>query len=117
MADTLKNKPDMISTFLKTSMLGWKHYLNGDRSAANALIKKDNPQMTDGQIDFAVASMKDQGMVTGGDASTQGIGIVTAERFKKTYDFMVAAKLLDPAKVKLEDAYDLRFVQNLKVLP
>lgn len=117
MESTIKNKPDAISAFLKASMTGWKNYLTGDRSAADALIKKDNPQMTDGQIEFAVNALNDQKIVNGGDATTEGIGIITEDRLKQTYDFLVNAKILNPEKVKLQGSYDLRFIQNTKVLP
>ena len=116
MEQTLKDKPEMVAAFLKTSLEGWKSYLNGERSAANALIKKDNPQMNDGQLDFAVGAMKQRGMVMGGDAAKTGIGTITPERLKQTYDFMVGAKLLDP-KVELAKSYDLSFISKLKVMP
>ena len=116
MEQTLKDKPQMIEAFLKTSLEGWKSYLASDRSAANALIKKDNPQMTDGQMEFAVGAMKQRGMVTGGDAEKSGIGTITPERLKATYDFLIGAKLLDP-KVDLAKSYDASFVTRLKVMP
>jgi len=44
-------------------------------------------------------------------------GVITDARAKATYDFGVSAKLVDPAKVKLADAYTTDFVRELKVLP
>jgi NitT/TauT family transport system substrate-binding protein len=46
-----------------------------------------------------------------------GAGIITDERMKKTYDMMVAMKLLDPAKVDLKKTYTTEFVKAMKVLP
>jgi NitT/TauT family transport system substrate-binding protein len=117
MEGTIKNRPHAVAAFVKASMAGWKSYLSGDRRAANDMIKKDNPQMTDEQMDFAVSAMRDQQLVTGGDAASQGIGTITADRLKKTYDFLVGAKIIDPAKVDLQSTFDLQFVQNLKVMP
>ena len=34
-----------------------------------------------------------------------------------SYDFLVDAKLIDPAKVKLTETYTTAFVKDLKVLP
>jgi NitT/TauT family transport system substrate-binding protein len=116
MEQTLKDKPQMIAAFLKASLEGWKSYLTGDRAAANALIRKDNPQMSDGQMDFAVKVMQERGMVMGGDAAKGGIGTITPERLKKTYDFLVGEKLLDP-KVDLAASYDTRFISAIKVMP
>jgi NitT/TauT family transport system substrate-binding protein len=56
-------------------------------------------------------------MVTGGDAATQGIGVITDARTKASYDFLVSAKLLDPAKVEIAKTYTTEFVKDAKVLP
>lgn len=117
MENTLKTKPKIVAAFLKASMEGWKSYLTGDRAEANALIKKDNPQMSDGQLDFAAATMKERGLVMAGDAARSGIGTITAERLRKTYDFLVEAKLLDASKVDLQKTFDLQFIQSTHVLP
>jgi NitT/TauT family transport system substrate-binding protein len=57
------------------------------------------------------------GIVTSGDAARLGIGVITDARAKATFDFGVSSKLVDPAKVKLADAYTTDFVRDLKVLP
>jgi NitT/TauT family transport system substrate-binding protein len=117
MEDTLKRRPKAVAAFVKASMQGWKDYLKGDPSAANALIKKDNPNMSDDRIAVGIQLMNQSGMVAGGDAATLGIGIVTDERMKKTYDMMVAMKLLDPSKVDLKKTYTTEFVKDLKIMP
>ena len=117
MESSIKAKPKVIAAFLAASLAGWKSYLNSDRTAANAMIKKDNPNMSDGQMDFAVSAMKERGLVTGGDAASGGIGMITEERLKKTHDFLVGEKLLDPTKVDLQKTYDLQFIKAIRVLP
>ncbi len=61
--------------------------------------------------------MNETGMVFGGDAATLGVGIITDERMKKTYDLLVSMKLLDASKVDLKKTYTTEFVKALKVLP
>jgi len=61
--------------------------------------------------------MNETGMVDGGDAARMGIGIITDERMKKTYDMMVAMKLVDPSKVDLKKTYTTEFVKDLKIMP
>jgi NitT/TauT family transport system substrate-binding protein len=117
MAETLKRKPRQVSAFLKASMQGWKSYLLGDPSPANALIKKDNPNMRDDVIAQAIAKLKAEGVVMGGDAAKLGIGTLTAERMQATFDMMVKYRLVDPAKVDVKQTYTTRFVQDLKVMP
>jgi len=117
MADTLKKKPRQVAAFVKASMQGWKDYLLGDASAANAMIRKDNPNMTEDELANGIKLMKSSGMVLGGDAAKLGVGIITDERIKTTYDMMVAMKLLDPAKVDVRKTYTTEFVKDLKILP
>ena len=73
--------------------------------------------MSDDRIAHAIGLMKSTGMVMGGDAAKLGIGTLTDERMKKTYDMLVAQKLLDPAKVELQKTYTTRFVRGLGVMP
>lgn len=116
MDKTVRERKTAVENFVKASMEGWKSYLENP-APANELIKKDNPNMTDAQLAYSVGKLKELGMVTGGDASRMGIGIITPQRAKASYDFLVQTKLIDPAKVKLEDAYNIGFVQNMKVMP
>jgi NitT/TauT family transport system substrate-binding protein len=108
----LAEKPDVVARFVKASLEGWRDYIK-DPGPGNALIKADNPKMSDGQIAYALEKLKQTKALVGGDAATKGIGIITADRFKQTYEFLVAAGLLD-AKVDWTKAFDDRFVKGLK---
>jgi NitT/TauT family transport system substrate-binding protein len=106
-------KPDLVQRFVDATILGWYSYLYGDPSPGNALIKKDNPEMTDDTIANGIALMKQYGIVDSGDAKRLGIGAMTDERWKEFFDFTVQAKLY-PASLDYRQAYSLRFV-NKKV--
>ena len=54
------SKPDVVQRFVDASTNGWYNYLYGDNKAANDLIKKDNPDMTDEQIAFSIKA--DEGL-------------------------------------------------------
>ena len=116
MDKTVKERSVAVGSFVKATMEGWKSYL-ANPAPANALIKKDNPNMTDEQLAYSVGKLKEMGMATGGDAATMGIGIMTDARAKASYDFLVESKLIDPAKVKMADTYTTSFVKDLKILP
>jgi NitT/TauT family transport system substrate-binding protein len=116
MDKTVKDRGKQVADFIKASAEGWKSYL-ANPAPGNALIKKDNPNMTDDQLAYSVTKIKEMGLVTGGDAATQGIGVITDARAKASYDFLVGAKLLDPAKVTLASTYTTALVKNAKVLP
>lgn len=116
MDSTVKERSKAVDAFVKASMEGWKSYL-ADPAPGNALIKKDNPSMTDEQLAYSVAKLKEMGVITGGDAPKLGIGMMSAQRIETNYKFLADNKLIDPAKVKISDAYDLAFVKNAKVMP
>ena len=97
MEKTVKDRSKQVAAFVKASAEGWKSYL-ADPAPANALIKKDNPNMTDDQLAYSVAKLKEMGMITGGDAATLGIGIMTDARAKASYDFLVARQAARPGQ-------------------
>ncbi|MCS6766107.1 MAG: ABC transporter substrate-binding protein [Candidatus Protistobacter heckmanni] len=111
----LEKNPEVVKKFVAASAQGWKNYFT-DPALANVLIKKDDPQQTDEQIAFGIAKLKEYKLVTDGDAAKSGIMTMTDARWKGTYDFMVAAKLLKPT-TDYKKAYTLDAVKDLKVLP
>ena len=111
----VKDRPEVVARFVRATIEGWKSYL-ADPAPANELIKKDNPNMKDDQLAYAVAKLKEHQLVTGGDAAKMGIGTITDERWKRTYDYMVSAGLLKP-DVDYKQAFTTQFVRDLKVMP
>jgi NitT/TauT family transport system substrate-binding protein len=107
----VNEKPDLMQRFVSASIEGWVSYLNGDPAPANALIKRDNPDMDDTKIAYAIKAMKDNGIVQSGDAATLGVGAMTDARWKSFYDAMVAAGAVK-AGLDLSKAYTLRFVNK-----
>src|SRR5277367_1402033 len=80
----IADKPDVVARFVKASLEGWRDYLRNP-APGNALIKADNPKMSDEQLAYAVEKLRQNRSVDGGDAASQGIGIMTAARWKQTY--------------------------------
>ncbi|MHB1104325.1 MAG: ABC transporter substrate-binding protein [Devosia sp.] len=101
--------PDVAKRFVEASIIGWYNYLYGDNTAANELIKKDNPEMTDGQLAYSLAKMKEYGIVLSGDAETRGIGCMTDARWKEFYDMGVGIGMF-PANIDYTQAYTTEFV-------
>ncbi len=100
--------PDLVQRFVDASIEGWYNYLYGDNATANRLIKADNPDMTDGQIDYAIAKLKEYGIVDSGDALDKGIGCMTAERYEQFAEELVKVRLLKP-DTDYSKAFDTRF--------
>jgi NitT/TauT family transport system substrate-binding protein len=107
----VKEKPDVVQRFVNATIEGWYSYLYGDRSAANALIKKDNPEMNDEQLNYSHAKMLEYGIVDSGDAVKLGIGAMSAARWREFADSMVKAGVY-PADIDVARAYTLQFVNK-----
>jgi hypothetical protein len=86
--DLIDKKPDLVQRFVNASIIGWYNYLYGDNAAANARIKRDNPEMSDELIAYSIAKMKEYGIVDSGDSLKLGIGAMTDARMKSFFDKM-----------------------------
>ena len=67
--------------------------------------------MTDGQIAYSIANLKQYGIVDSGDAAKLGIGAMTDARVKSFFDEMVKAEIVKP-DTDYRKVYTLRFVNK-----
>jgi len=107
------NKPDLVQRFVNASIAGWYSYLNGDPAPGNALIKRDNPEMTDALLAYGRDKIKQYGIIDSGDAKRYGIGAMSEARWRDFFETMARAKLY-PADMDFRRAFTLKFV-NKKV--
>ena len=110
-ARLVREKPDVVQRFVDASIEGWYNYLYGDPAPANALIKKDNPEMTDDQIAFSIQAMKEYGIVDSGDALKEGIGTMSQARWASFFKKAVGWGTY-PAGLPLDRMYTLAFVNH-----
>jgi NitT/TauT family transport system substrate-binding protein len=108
-----RDKPDLVRRFVDASIEGWYSFLNGDPGPANALIKRDNPEMTDALLAYGRDKIKQYGIVDSGDAKQSGIGAMTDARWHDFFTTMAKAGLY-PADMDYRKAFTLQFV-NKKV--
>ncbi|RWU01145.1 ABC transporter substrate-binding protein [Raoultella ornithinolytica] len=113
--ETIADRNAALAKFVRASMEGWVSYLNNP-APGNALIKKDNPKMTDDLLAWAVTQIRQHHLIDGGDAASEGWGTMTETRWRKTRDFMVSANLLDAA-TDWKQAYTTEFVQTMQIKP
>ena len=109
--DLIENKPDLVQRFVDASVTGWYNYLYGDNKSANATIRKLNPEMTDGLLDYSVQTMKENGIVDSGDSLKDGIGAMTDARMASFFDKMVRAGVVK-RDIDFKKAYTLRFINK-----
>ena len=109
----VRENPDLVQRFVDASIEGWVSYLYGDPAPANALIKRDNPEMTDALLAYGIAKIKEYGIVDSGDAKKYGIGAMTNARWRDFFDIMAGAGVY-PKDMYYKKAFTLQFV-NRKV--
>jgi NitT/TauT family transport system substrate-binding protein len=107
----VEDNPDLVQRFVDGSIEGWYSYLYGDPTPANELIKADNPDMTDAQIDYSIRKLKEYGIVDSREAEEMGIGAMTDERWHNFFRFAADAGLY-PKDLDLSKAYTLQFVNQ-----
>lgn len=105
----IAKNPAAVKAFVEASAQGWRDYLYGDPSAADALIRKDNPEMTQDVLDQAREKLKAYGIVEGGDAKTGGIGVMTDARWAEFFQ-MASSQGVYPKDLDYRSAYTLQFV-------
>lgn len=113
---TVKKRRSAVAAFVRGTMEGWKSYL-ANPTPGNALIKKDNPNMSDEQLAYSVAKLKEMGIVTSGYAAANGIGAIDPARTQQSFEFLVRNKMIDAQKLKLADVYMLDLIEDVKVMP
>ena len=109
--DLIDKNPDLVQRFVDASIIGWYHYLYGDNAAANAMIKKLNPEMTNELIAYSIARMKEYGIVDSGDSVRDGVGAMNEARIASFFDKMVRAHVVRP-DTDYRKSYTLRFINK-----
>jgi NitT/TauT family transport system substrate-binding protein len=106
-------KKDLVQRFVNASAEGWAEYMKAGPgiAGANALIKRDNPDMDDAKIAYAIKVMTEKGIVMSGDALTMGIGAMSEARWTRFYTEMAAAGAFPP-NVDVKKAFSLEFVNK-----
>lgn len=111
-ARTIERRREVIQRFVDASMEGWDQYLKGqDSEAANALIKRDNPEMSDELIAYGTRMMNEAGIVRSGDAERLGIGAMTHDRWESFFRAVAEVGVL-PGDLDWRKAYSLDFVNR-----
>ena len=113
--DTLDNRADVLKRFVRASAEGWKSYL-ANPAPGNALIRKDNPQMTEELLAYSWRKMREYAIVEGGEARRDGLLSMTDARWKATVDFLKLTRLAKP-NVDYSKAWSLGVVRDVRVLP
>ncbi len=103
--DYLENNGDTVRAFVAATVLGWQDYLWGDPEAGNALILKDNPEMTPELLAYAINAIKSNAMV--GDRAS--VGTMDPATWQQFYSDMSDLGAL-PMGIDVRAAYSLDYL-------
>jgi NitT/TauT family transport system substrate-binding protein len=109
--DLVEKRPDLVQRFVDASAIGWYHYIYGDSALGNALIKQQNPEMTDALLAYSIAKMKEYGIVDSGDSIKLGVGAMTDARMESFFTKMVRAGVVK-ASLDYKRGYTLQFINK-----
>lgn len=115
--ETVAKRPELVQRFVDASILGWRHYLDGERAAANAAMRRANPELTDAELEASVTLIKRFGLVDSGDAKTLGIGALDRDRITRFLASMVRAGLYRDGEVDVAKVAETRFVNRRVGVP
>ena len=104
----LTANPAVIKAFVAASAAGWQAYLHGDPAPGDALILKDNPEMTADVLAQAREKIRTYGIIDSGDAATGGLGAMTDERWSEFFK-MASGMGVFPRTMDYKAAYALGF--------
>lgn len=104
-----RDNAQALRAFIAASAEGWRDYINGDARAADALIRKDNPEMTQDVLDQARAKLREYAIVDGGDAALYGLGAMTPERWQAFFEVTSQAGVY-PADLNWRDAFTTQYL-------
>ncbi len=100
----IEKNPEAVRAFIEASAAGWKSYLEGDPAPGDALILKDNPEMTPEILAQAREKLRVHAIT--GDNS----GRMTDARWAEFFN-VAAAQGVYPKDLDVRSAYTLQFVR------
>jgi len=104
--DYLSAHSDAVRAFVAASIEGWQDYLWADPAPGNALILKDNPEMTPALLAFAIGKMRENAML----GEKGRVGQMDPVRWQQFYDEMSALGIIDKG-------LDVTAAYTLELLP
>ena len=103
---TIKNRPDMLRNFLKATREAWEAARANPQATCEAHVKA----VPEVELDDCLGSLKATlGFIFTDHSASVGLGNVSDERLKKTYEVVAAAQSLDAA-VDPRSAVDMSFL-------
>jgi NitT/TauT family transport system substrate-binding protein len=103
----LANNKDVVKAFVAATIAGWQGYFK-DPTATDAEIKKRNPEMTQGQMDYTFKVLVDDHFIDGDASHGETIGQINMTRVKDQYQILRSLNVL-PDDFDYTKAFDTEY--------
>jgi NitT/TauT family transport system substrate-binding protein len=90
----LRDHPAEVRAFVAASLRGWDDFMNGDPAPAEALIAKDNENMTNEFMDFSIKVMRDERIFSGKAELGERMGLMTRRRMQDQVELLFQLKII-----------------------
>ena len=107
----LKSDPATVRAFVEATAAGWQAYLHGDPGPGDALILKDNKEMTEDVLAQARDKLRAYGIIDSGDAKVGGLGVMTDARWLAFFT-MASDKGVYPKETDYKASYALGYTKG-----
>jgi NitT/TauT family transport system substrate-binding protein len=101
--------PDQVRAFVAASVRGWNDFMAGNASSGRSLIQSLNPQMTPAFMDYNIAAIARNHLVSGYPERGERTGLLTSKRLQEQIDQLVSLKVM-AAGLTVGDVANLEFV-------
>jgi len=108
-----QDHPEQLRAFLRAFIQGWKEYLEGDPTAGNDLIKKNNPKADDAFFKFERDQIIQNNLGKGDAAQGEDYGTLSLDKIKGEIAIMEDLGLLPIGKVPLEKAATVEYLPGV----
>jgi NitT/TauT family transport system substrate-binding protein len=106
--DFAAEHPDTVAKFVRASIRGWQEYLQNPKPTNDYLLTL-NPALNPAQESYTAEALKEGNFITGGDASGNQTGHMTAVRWETGYEQMKSLGILH-GPIDPLTTYSLKFV-------
>ncbi|MBM3278636.1 MAG: ABC transporter substrate-binding protein [Candidatus Handelsmanbacteria bacterium] len=103
--ETISRRPELVKAVVRASLAGWEHYLR-QPEPTNQQLHQLNPEMDLDILAYGVEQSRPLVQLAG-----QPLGNMSLERWQTLLQQMAEAELIEPGKVKPEEAFTTRFLQ------
>ena len=104
--DAVRTTPDVVQRFVDASIHGWREYLQNPVET-NRYIHAQNPEMSLEILAWGADAMKP---LCAEDERFDEVGSMTAARWHRLADQLVEIDAIEPASVKVSEAFTLNFL-------